>query len=870
VYNTWHDRDNLIVPGGISSDNDVSNSYKEQSMGKVVTRIVIVGGVAGGASAAARLRRMDEFADIVLFERGGYISFANCGLPYFIGGEIADRDALTLQTPESFHARFRVDVRTQQDVTAIDPVAKTVTVVHRAAGLACGKTYVEPYDKLILSPGAAPIVPDIPGVASACSRVFTLRNIPDTHRIKDFIDTTRPQTAVVAGGGYIGVEMAENLRQAGLAVTVVERMDQVIAPLDYDMACDVHTHLRRKGVTLRLSTAVRTVEDTAAGLRVTLGGESQPDSELLTDMLILSVGVRPENALAKSAGLAMGERGGIKVDPHMRTSNEHIYAVGDAVEVVDFVTGQPAMIPLAGPANKQGRIAADHICGRPAAYTGTQGSAILRVFDLTVATTGLNEKTAKRLGLAYDKTFTYSNSHAGYFPGAVPMCIKTLFEQGSGKILGAQIVGGDGVDKRCDVLATAIRASMTAADLARLELCYAPPYSSAKDPVNMAGFVADNLLTGLVKHIHWHDVSSLPRDGSVTLLDVRTTVEYDNGHIDGFVNIPLDELRERLAELDNRKPLYVNCRSGQRSYLAARILSQRGFDVYNLDGGYRLYHTVTRDATAPSRDADVSPAPAPASGQVVHETKTIRLDARGLQCPGPIMKLAAALKDAHHGDIVEIHTTDPAFAGDLDGYCRRTGQVFLGGTDEKGVTVARIQKSHQPTAEATRCAATSHAAPRAAGTGKNFILFSGDLDKAIATFIMANAAAAMGRKVSIFFTFWGLNVLRKPKPPKVTKDFISRMFGWMMPRGSRKLGLSSMNMGGLGAKLIRAIMKKKNVDSLETLIAAARQNGVELIACTMSMDIMGLKAEELLDGIKPAGATAMLAHAEESDMSLFI
>ena len=835
-----------------------------------MSKIVIVGGVAGGASAAARLRRLDEFAEIVLFERGEYISFANCGLPYFLGGEITDRDALTLQTPESFHARFRVDVRVEQEVTAIDRSAKTVAVVHRKSG----QTYVESYDTLILSPGAAPIVPDIPGVTVAGSRVFTLRNIPDTYRIKEFMDRERPRSAVVAGGGYIGVEMAENLRRAGLAVTLVERLDQVIAPLDYDMACDVHAHLRRQGVTLRLSTAVQKIEEMSDGLRVTLGGEQAGDGELLTDMLILAVGVRPENALAKSAGLAIGERGGIKVDPHMRTSDEHIYAVGDAVEVTDFVTGQPAMIPLAGPANKQGRIAADHICGLASSYTGTQGSAILRVFDLTVATTGLNEKSARRLGLTYDKVFTYSNSHAGYFPGAAPMCIKTVFEKGGGKILGVQIVGVDGVDKRCDVFATAIRAGMTVADLARLELCYAPPYSSAKDPVNMAGFVAENLLAGTMKHIHWHDVAALPRDGSVTLLDVRTTVEYDNGHIDGFVNIPLDDLRERLAELDTRKTVYVNCRSGQRSYLAARILSQRGFDVYNLDGGYRLYHAVTRDAGVPPAQTPANTQHVPSRpdqrGRDARVTTTIRLDACGLQCPGPIMKLAVALKDARHGDVVEIRTTDPAFAGDIDGYCRRTGHVFLGCGHEKGVATARIQKAAPPPAANTTAEATPPTPAPAGGNGKNFILFSGDLDKAIATFIMANAAAAMGRKVSIFFTFWGLNVLRKPKPPAVKKDLISRMFGWMMPRGSKKLALSSMNMGGLGAKMIRAIMKKKHVDSLEDLIAAARQNGVELVACSMSMDVMGLKPEELIDGIQSGGAAAMLAHAEESDMSLFI
>jgi len=818
-------------------------------------KILIVGGVAGGASAAARLRRLDEHADIIMFERGGYISFANCGLPYYIGNEIKDKNALTLQTPKSFNARFRVDVRINQEVVSIDKEMKSVAVKN----LQTGEEYNESYDKLILSPGAEPVMP---GIAVKSDRVLTLRNIPDTLRIKNYIETQKPASAVIVGGGYIGVEMAENLKNAGLKVTIVEMQDQVIAPLDYDMICDVHRHIVQKGVKLLLSETVKSVVEDDSGLSVILGS-----SEIRTDLLIMTVGIRPESEIAKNAGLKVNEHGGIVVDEYMKTSDENIYAVGDAVEIVDFVTCQKNMIPLAGPANKQGRIAADNICGIKSSFKGTQGSAIIKVFDMTAATTGINEKTAKKLGLAYDKSFTYSASHASYYPGAVNMSVKVLFEPESGRILGAQVVGFDGVDKRCDVLATAIRAGLNVRDLTELELCYAPPYSSAKDPVNMAGFVIENLLEGRLKQIHWHDVDSLPRDGSVTLLDVRTKIEYTNGHIDGFINIPLDEIRERFSELDKNKTIYITCQIGLRGYVAARILSQNGFDVFNLSGGYRLYHSVLGQSERPEAtgiNPETQLPESTVSTKPEEETnmQNIKIDACGLQCPGPIVKLSAAVKEAKAGDVLEISTTDPAFACDIEGYCRRTGNVFLGMESEKGVSIAKIKKSDDGDSQNT-CSIT-------AGNGKNFIVFSGDLDKAIASFIMANAAAALGREVSMFFTFWGLNILRRPEKVKIKKDFKAGMFGAMMPRGSKKLKLSKMNMGGMGAKMIRSIMKEKNVDSLEDLIDMAKQSGVELIACSMSMDVMGIKIEELIDGVKIGGAAAMLAHAEESDMSLFI
>ena len=544
-------------------------------------KVLIIGGVAGGASAAARLRRLDESAQIIMFERGEYISLANCGLPYYIGGKIKDKSSLILQTPASFNARFNVDVRSNSEVVAIYPKKKTVWVKDHITG----KEYEENYDKLILSMGGEPVKPNIEGINS--NKVFVLRNIPDTYKIKEYIETFKPKSAVVVGGGFIGVEMAENLHETGLHVTLVEMTDQVIASIDYDMASDVHNHIESKGVKLFLGNAVRSITDKGDSLDIVLNS-----GKIDADMMIMAVGIKPETQIAKEAGIAVNGRGSIIVDEHMQTSEKDIYAVGDAAEITDFVTGNKGFVPLAGPANKQGRIAADNVCGIKSIYTGTQGSSIIKVFDLTVASTGINEKTAKSLGLNYDKSFTYSANHASYYPGAVNMSIKTIYEKETGKILGVQIVGYDGSDKRCDVLATAIRAGMTAFDLTRLELCYAPPYGSAKDPVNMAGYVIENILTNKVKVFHWHDVKDLPRDGSVTLLDTRTAIEYKRGHIKGFINIPLDSLRKRLSEIDRTKPVYVTCQVGLRGYIAARILSQNGFDVYNLSGGYRLYNSI--------------------------------------------------------------------------------------------------------------------------------------------------------------------------------------------------------------------------------------------------------------------------------------
>jgi len=546
-------------------------------------KTLIIGGVAGGASAAARLRRLREKDEIVMLERGEYVSFANCGLPYFIGGVITDKSKLTLQTPESFKARFNIDVRVQSEAVKIDPAQKTVAV----KDLKTGEIYNESYDNLILSPGAEPVKPNIEGADA--SFVFTLRNIPDTLKIKDFINEKQPRDAVVVGGGYIGLEMAENLKEAGLNVTVAELSEHLIPSLDFDMAADVHRYLKSKGINLLLNNGVKAIKDG----RVVLNR-----GEVKADMVIMSAGVKPETRLARECGIPLNGRDSIIVDSHMRTGVPDIYAVGDAVEVHDFITGQPVFVPLAGPANKQG-IAADNIAGIPSEYTGTQGSAVIKLFDMTAGATGLNEQGAAAMGLDYDKTYIYSASHASYYPGGANMSVKALWDRKTLKLLGAQIVGFDGVDKRLDVLAACIRLGAKITDLTRLELCYAPPFGSAKDPVNMLGFTAENIVTEKVKQFFWHDVANLPRDGSVTLLDVRTPLEVSRGKIDGFINIPVDSLRERINEIPADKPVYVHCHSGLRSYIACRILSGLGYDCYNLAGGWRLYESVINERTVP-------------------------------------------------------------------------------------------------------------------------------------------------------------------------------------------------------------------------------------------------------------------------------
>ena len=548
-------------------------------------KVVIVGGVAGGATAAARIRRLDEQAEIVVFERSGYISYANCGLPYYIGGVIEDPEELTLQTPESFFSRFRIRMKVRHEVTAIHPDRKTVSV----RNLETDEAFEERYDKLLLSPGAKPVRPDLPGIDSG--RVFTLRTVEDTFRIKDYVNENKPRSAVMVGGGFIGLEVAENLRDLGMEVTIIQKPRQLMSPFDSDMASFIHAEMRRHGVKLALGYSSEGFEEKNGGIDVLL----KDSAPVHADMVILAIGVTPESSLAKDAGLALGLKGSILVNDRMETSVTDIYAVGDAVQVKNYVTGEDALIALAGPANKQGRIAADNICGGDSRYQGSQGSSVIKVFDMTAAITGINETNARKSGLDTEAVILSPMSHAGYYPGGKVMTMKVVFEKETYRLLGAQIVGYEGVDKRIDVLATAIRAGMKATELKDLDLAYAPPYSSAKDPVNMAGFMVENIANGVLKQWHLEDADRLPRDGSVTLLDTRTVEEFAHGHIDGFFNIPVDELRERLGELDKRKPVYVICQSGLRSYIACRILAGNGFDCYNFSGGFRFYDAVTND-----------------------------------------------------------------------------------------------------------------------------------------------------------------------------------------------------------------------------------------------------------------------------------
>ena len=811
---------------------------------------LIIGGVAGGATVAARLRRMDEKANIILFERGKYVSYANCGLPYYIGDTINNREKLFVQTAKGFTDRFRIDIRTEQEVTAIRPDKKEVEIKN----LSTGETYTETYDKLVLSPGAEPLRPGIEGIGS--KKIFTLRNVPDTDTIKNYVNTENPKRAIVVGGGFIGLEMAENLYDLGIQVDVVEMANQVMAPLDFSMAAIVHRQLTDKGVGLHLEDGVSRFEEKDGGVTVHLRSGKQ----IATDMVLLSIGVRPETKLAKDAGLAIGERGGIAVNDYMQTSDADIYALGDAVEVRHLVTGQPALIPLAGPANKQGRIVADNIVfGNKKKYPGSIGTSIAKVFDLTVAAAGANAKLLQQNNIPYISSYTHGASHAGYYPGAVPLSIKILFAPENGKLLGAQIVGFNGVDKRIEMLAQVIQRGGTVHDLAELEHAYAPPYSSAKDPVNMAGFVAENILNKKSQIIQWRELAELPAD--TIRIDVRTHDEYKLGTIPGFINIPVDELREHLDELPKEKPIVVTCAVGLRGYLAYRILVQNGFKhVRNLSGGYKTWSV----ATAPIKEIVSHKPEIPEStsyGNSDSQINLLKVDACGLMCPGPVMQLKKNYEALKIGEQLQITATDQAFGKDVTSWCKMTGAELVALENKNGVVAATIRKQEKT---------ASCEISRNNADNKTLIVFSDDLDKALASFVIANGAASTGKKVTMFFTFWGLNVIKKQHKPTVTKDIFGKMFGWMLPTHSGKLKLSKMNMGGAGSWMMRLIMKRKRIDTLESLIQQAIDNGVEMIACTMSMDVMGVQKEELMDNVTLGGVASYLERAEEANVNLFI
>ncbi len=825
-------------------------------------KVLIVGGVAGGASAAARLRRLDETAEIILLERDEYISFANCGLPYYIGGSIDDRSKLLVQTPQGMKDRYGIDVRINSEVIQVNAENKTVLVKSKNNGI-----YEENFDALILSPGAKAIKPNLPGIQS--EKIFTLRNIPDTDKIKAYVDQKGITSALVIGGGFVGIEMAENLRERGISVTLVEAAPHVLAPFDTDIVLEAEMEMKNHGVQLVLGDGVKTFRENGQQVEVTLTS----DRRVFADLVILAIGVTPDTHFLKESGIELGARGHILVNDRMETNKDGIYAVGDAIEVVDYVTGNKTAIPLAGPANKQGRIAADNVVGLDSKYLGTQGTSVIKVFEMTLACTGANERTLKKADIFYNTIVIHPVSHASYYPGAVPMSLKLLFDR-EGKVLGAQAAGYEGVEKRIDVIATVLHLKGNVNHLAELELSYAPPYSSAKGPVNMAGFAAQNVLEGRSHLATWEQIALL-EEGTYELIDVRSELEYENGHIKGAKNIPLDSIRGRLSELDKNKTIVEYCQVGLRGYIADRLLTQYGFKVLNVTGGYRSAYDILLEVPQQSRLMAASLGVAERAvirldpdTQTLLEEKEMQsdkiMDACGLCCPGPLLKLKTSMDEMKEGEVLKVIASDPGFYEDVKAWSKRTNTELLNLKKEGGIITAHLRK------EATRQQLEAIDKPVVLKDNKTMVVFSGDLDKAIASFIIANGAASMGKKVTMFFTFWGLNILRKPDKQKVSKGFIDRMFGVMMPRGSKKLKLSNMNMLGMGGKMIRMVMKNKKISSLEELIQFAVDSGIEIVACQMSMDVMGLKQEELIDGVKIGGVGYYLGEAEDSNVNLFI
>ena len=790
-------------------------------------RTVIIGGGACGASTAARIRRLDESAEIIVLEKTGEISIANCGLPYYTSGVINDREKMLVSSPEKFREWFNINVKLNTEVININPDEK---FVETADGEKIN------YDKLVLAQGAKPFVPPIEGIPE--QKVFTVRTLFDADNIKSYIKEKGVRKAIVIGGGFIGVEMAENLNEMGLETTLIEQQNQILAPVDYEIAAFLHNEMRDRGIELVLSDGVKKFNDKKVILN--------SSREIEFDIIIMAIGVRPEITLAKNAGLETAR--GIIVNQKMQTSNPDIYAGGDGVEIKDFVTGENTLIPLAGPANRQGRIIADNICGIESAYKNSQGTSVLKVFDLTAASVGNNEKQLKSKNIPYWKTFVFSKDHAGYYPGAVEVLYKLLFSP-DGKILGAQGVGLDGVEKRIDVISSIMRNGGKIQELLDSELCYAPPYSSAKDAVNILGMNADNILRGLLKPAYFEDLENS------YLIDVRQREIFEISTIEGAVNIPIAQLRNRINEVPRDKKVILFCNTGYTSYNASRILIQNGFNnVYSLCGGISLYKELVKDKkgilTMQQRVAT--------HAAVSNSADVIKVDASGLQCPGPIMKVASKIAELNEGSIIEVTSTDRGFKSDIGAWCKTTGNSLLDLKTEKKVITAVIRKDGKPAV-----------IEKSSGNGQTIVVFSNDLDKALAALIIANGAKAAGKDVTLFFTFWGLNILRKPQS-RVKKGIIDKMFGLMMPKGTEKLTLSKMNMLGAGSLMMKWVMKQKNVSTLNELLTQAREAGIKFIACNMSMDVMGIKPEELIDGVEIGGVAKYIEESSYSNSNLFI
>ena len=807
-------------------------------------KVLIVGGVAGGASTATRLRRLDESLEIVIFEKGEYVSFANCGLPYYIGDIIQNRESLLVQTPESLKVRFNLDVRVNSEVVGVNGKDKKVKVKTKN-----GEEYEESFDFLVLSPGAKPIFPAIKGIEN--KKIFTLRNINDMDKIKAEIKNNGVKKTVVVGGGYVGIETAENLKHLGIDVTLIEAAPHILAPFDSEISNILEYELVNNGIELMTSEKVVEFQEDANKIIIKL----ESGKIVTTDMVILSIGVSPDTKFLQGSGINLGERGHILVNENLETNIDGVYALGDSILVKNYITNQNVGIPLAGPANRQGRIVAGNIVGRNEKYKGSLGTAIIKIFELTGASTGLNERSLKQLNITYEKIYLHPNNHAAYYPGASPISIKALYNKENKQILGAQAVGISGVDKFIDVMATSIKFKATIDDLAELELAYAPPFLSAKSPANMVGFIGQNIEDDLLEQVFMEDLKKYDEKKTI-ILDIREELELIGGKFDNSINIPLSELRKRYTELPKDKEIWTYCAVGLRGYIATRFLSQKGYRVKNLAGGIKSEEKVIVNT---QKESSLTK-----EGNSNIEKEEDYLDLSGLSCPGPLVKIKEKIDKLGEDEKLKVKVSDPGFYNDIQAWSKVTKNSLLSLDKKDGLTYATLQKGQ-----------TSKVIEKNQenviiedNSNMTMVVFSGDLDKAIAAFIIANGALTMGKKVTLFFTFWGLSILKKKNLAK--KSFIEKMFAMMLPKNSQDLPVSKMNFFGIGAKMIRSVMKKKNIMSLEELIKKAIDSGVNITACTMSMDVMGISEEELIDGINYGGVGQYLGEAEKSNNNLFI
>ena len=807
-------------------------------------KVLIVGGVAGGASTATRLRRLDESLEIVIFEKGEYVSFANCGLPYYIGDIIQNRESLLVQTPESLKVRFNLDVRVNSEVVGVNGKDKKVKVKTKN-----GEEYEESFDFLVLSPGAKPIFPAIKGIEN--KKIFTLRNINDMDKIKAEIKNNGVKKTVVVGGGYVGIETAENLKHLGIDVTLIEAAPHILAPFDSEISNILEYELVNNGIELMTSEKVVEFQEDANKIIIKL----ESGKIVTTDMVILSIGVSPDTKFLQGSGINLGERGHILVNENLETNIDGVYALGDSILVKNYITNQNVGIPLAGPTNRQGRIVAGNIVGRNEKYKGSLGTAIIKIFELTGASTGLNERSLKQLNITYEKIYLHPNNHAAYYPGASPISIKALYNKENKQILGAQAVGISGVDKFIDIMATSIKFKATIDDLAELELAYAPPFLSAKSPANMVGFIGQNIEDDLLEQVFMEDLKKYNEKKTI-ILDIREELELIGGKFDNSINIPLSELRKRYTELPKDKEIWTYCAVGLRGYIATRFLSQKGYRVKNLAGGIKSEEKVIVNT---QKESSLTK-----EGNSNIEKEEDYLDLSGLSCPGPLVKIKEKIDKLGEDEKLKVKVSDPGFYNDIQAWSKVTKNSLLSLDKKDGLTYATLQKGQ-----------TSKVIEKNQenviiedNSNMTMVVFSGDLDKAIAAFIIANGALTMGKKVTMFFTFWGLSILKKKNLAK--KSFIEKMFAMMLPKNSQDLPVSKMNFFGIGAKMIRSVMKKKNIMSLEELIKKAIDSGVNITACTMSMDVMGISEEELIDGINYGGVGQYLGEAEKSNNNLFI